>query len=74
VQQHGDFGDDIGLCSGATVLVSRESMRSDLFEFGMACSENKLEVRRLVSFSGVGCESSKSFNCLLMRPNQLVPL
>ena len=38
--------------------LSRESMRSDLFEFEMACSENKLEVRQLVSFSGAGCEPS----------------
>jgi hypothetical protein len=38
VQQHGDFGDDIGSCSGAAVL---------------ACSENKLEVHKAaVSFSG----------------------
>jgi len=36
VQQHGDFGDDIGSCSGAAVLVGY-----GLFEFGMACSENK---------------------------------
>jgi len=42
VQQHSDFGDDIGSCSGAAVLVGYGiTMRSDLFEFGMACSENK---------------------------------
>jgi hypothetical protein len=42
---------------GYSITIS-ESMRSDLFEFGMACSENKLEV----SFSGAGCEPSTLFN------------
>ena len=45
MQQHGDFGDDIGSCSGAAVLVSRwvrHNYLVDLFEFSMACSENKL--------------------------------
>jgi hypothetical protein len=57
VQRHGDFGDDIGSCLRAAVLVgygiSRESMTSDFFEVGMACSENRwmLEVSWSVVFN-----------------------